>query len=391
MSGRISDVLIIGGGPAGCSAAITLAGANVQALVCEAGTYPHSKVCGEFLSPECTELLAALGLESLLASRGGHPIESVQLTGANGASWKTKLPGSAWGLSRSALDAGLAQHASQQGAGLRPAAAVVGIRGGLEQGFEVDVRTSRGRTEVVRARAVIAAYGKRSALDRAWGREFFHHDPSFVALKSHFYGPPLDNCVALHAFPGGYCGLSEIERGLSNVSLLVHERTFRAALGRRTAGLKDFVSWMRRQNAYLDDWLSRAAQAEEGWLSIGRVSFGARQVVVGDVLMAGDSAGLMAPLAGDGIAMALQSGMMAANRCLEFLDGKLSAQQMRQRYQAAWRREFGGRLKLARVLQAFMLRPALFAGALGLLTAVPQFGQQLILNTRSARRPEAAL
>jgi flavin-dependent dehydrogenase len=390
-SGVVWDVLIIGGGPAGCSAAVTLAGAGVKTLVCEAGTFPRSKVCGEFLSPECTQLLTRLGLGTLLRDSGAHPIEAVQLTAPGGAAWTAALPGAAWGLSRRALDDGLAQRALQQGAALRQATTAVGLSGGLARGFEVDLRTTRGKTERVRARAVVAAYGKRSALDRIWARDFFHRPHAFVGLKAHFRGPSLSNRVVLHSFAGGYCGLAEVEAGRANVSLLVDERTFRGRCSGQPAGPAAFVDWMRRQNSHLDDWLARAEPVEEKWLSIGQVSFGAKHAVLGDVLMAGDAAGLMAPLAGDGIAMALQSGLMAGGQCLDFLAGRMAPARLRGRYAAAWRGEFSGRLILARMLQAFMLRPRLFAGALGLLTAFPQLGRHLILSTRSASHTEVAL
>jgi flavin-dependent dehydrogenase len=107
--------------------------------------------------------------------------------------------------------------------------------------------------------------------------------------------------------------------------------------------------------------------------------------------MAGDAAGLMAPLAGDGIAMALQSGLMAAGRCLEFLEGEITPAGLRGRYAADWRDEFAGRLTLARMIQAFMLRPRLFAAALGVIAAFPQLGRQLILKTRAASHTEVAL
>ena len=66
MTERLFDVAVIGGGVAGCAAAIQLAQKNLRVVLCEAKSYPHHKVCGEFLSPECTRLLDSLGLTTAM-------------------------------------------------------------------------------------------------------------------------------------------------------------------------------------------------------------------------------------------------------------------------------------------------------------------------------------
>jgi menaquinone-9 beta-reductase len=379
-----TDVLVIGGGPAGSSAALTLARAQIPTLICEAGTYPRAKVCGEFYSPECLQLLTQLGLKNLLADCHARRIEAVHLTAANGTEWKTNLPGNAWGLSRNVFDNAMAQQAIQHGVELWQGTTVSEVTGNLKQGFEVEVRTAQGKTDVVHTRAVIAAHGKRSMLDRKWNREFLNHGQTYLGFKSHFVGPPVPGTVTLHAFNGGYCGLAEIETGLVNVSLLVNEDVFRAVLKQSTLPpLQTFVYWMRSQNAHLDNWFAKAKQAESGWHGIGQVSFEAKQPVVDDVLMAGDAAGLVAPLAGDGIAMALQSGMMAGHACVEYLTSHRSPEHIKEHYAQAWQREFGKRLKLAQVLQKCMLHPRLFALALTLFKVAPVMGQQVIQHTRA--------
>jgi flavin-dependent dehydrogenase len=385
-----TDVLVIGGGPAGSSAALTLAEADISTLICEAGTYPRAKVCGEFYSPECTQLLGQLGLNNLLAECHARRIDSVHLTASNGMKWNTTLPGTAWGLSRNAFDNALAQRAMQRSVELWQGTTVCEVTGNLEQGFDIEVRNAQGKTDVVHTRAVIAAHGKRSVLDRKWNREFLNHGQTFIGLKSHFVGPSVSGRVTLHAFNGGYCGLAEIETGLVNVSLLVNEYLFRAVLKQSTLPpLQTFVYWMRGQNAHLDDWFARAKQAESGWHGIGQVSFESKHPVVDDVLMAGDAAGLIAPLAGDGIAMALQSGMMAGRACADYLNNHRSPEQLKEHYGSAWQREFSKRLKLAQVLQKCMLHPRLFALALTLFKVAPVIGQQVIQHTRAVQSQEA--
>jgi flavin-dependent dehydrogenase len=386
VSGGAFEAAVVGGGPAGCGAAITLATLGARVVLLEARKYPHDKLCGEFLSPECAGLLEGLGLTAPLHALDPAPIEVACLSAPDGTAWETRLPGVAWGLSRRALDAALAERAAALGVDVRPASTVTSIEGDLRQGFRLEIRSAASGPRRVGARTVIAAHGKRAALDRALGRRFLRRPQPFVALKAHFRGPPLPNRIELHAFAGGYCGLSEFEGGAANVCLLAREDVFqRRAAGSGPARLEAFVQWMQSQNPRLRDWLARAERIDDEWLSIAQVPFVGKRPVVGDVLMAGDAAGLIAPLAGDGIAMALQSGGHAARHTAAFLAGQVSPRELRRRYAADWRREFGARLRLGRFLQAVMLRPRLLAHALRLVQAVPPLGRYLVIHTRDMR------
>lgn len=379
MSAPLYDAAVIGGGPAGCSAAITLAGQGARVVMFEAKTYPHDKLCGEFLSPECGLLLANLGLVAELLALEPVSIRTSRLT-AGGVSWEAPLPGTALGLTRAALDAALADRARQVGVEVREGTTVTGIGGGLAEGFTLAARAD-GRRDSVRACTVIAAHGKRSRLDHALGRPFAAERHPFVGLKAHHRGPALPNRIELHAFPGGYCGFSEIEGGLANVCLLVREEVLRAHAG-GAGHLEGFVEWMAGQNPHLGAWLGAAERVDERWLSIGQVAFTAKAPAVSDVLMAGDAAGLIAPLAGDGIAMALRGGQLAAQYVTGYLAGQVSAAALPRRYAAAWSREFRPRLHLARALQTLMLRPGAASAALRVISAAPVLGDWLIRRTR---------
>lgn len=387
MNEQTVDALVIGGGPAGTSAAIHLATAGVSTMLCESNHYPRPKVCGEFLSPECADFLARLGLSSLLAESQAVPISTVRLSAPDGMLWESTLPGQAWGLSRQTLDAALARQAAACGVERRDGVTVTRVDGNLATGFEVETRTLSHGPGRLRARLVIAAQGKRGRLDRLLDRSASKACQSFVAFKAHVSGPPLADRIELHTFPGGFCSLSQTETGLVNMGALVTERDFREKVQCSQSGIQIFVNWMRLQNPYLRWWLSRARPITTGWLSVGHVGFAVKGPVTNDLLRAGEAAGLITPLAGHGIGMALQSGLLVAQHAEDYLRGGCSARALKRRYTAAWQREFADRLRLGRALQALMLHPHLFSFVLRLVTKMPNLGRRMIRQTRAGPLP----
>src|SRR5438552_17815098 len=125
------DVVIIGGGPAGCSAAIHLAGQGWRIALIEAKRYPHHKVCGEFLCPECGILLERLGLTAAIQAHHPICIDTVCISAPDGTCWEARLPAPALGLSRYVLDAAMVERARTVGAEVYEGTTVTGISGNL--------------------------------------------------------------------------------------------------------------------------------------------------------------------------------------------------------------------------------------------------------------------
>jgi menaquinone-9 beta-reductase len=368
------DVAVIGGGLAGCCAAIHLARHGWKVVLLEARTYPHHKVCGEFLSPECAILLDDLDVMPALNACQPVAINIAEITAPSGASWTSRFPAPAIGISRAALDAILADQCRACGITVIEGAAVRGVQGNLESGFSLSFNN-----QTLTARAVIGAHGKRAGLDRALGRSFLQKPQPFVGLKNHFHGAPLPDRVELHAFSGGYCGMSEVEGGLTNVCLLVRQDVFQKAAN---GDVPAFITWMQGQNPRLKRWLSDCEPVHSEWLSIAQVPFVDKHPVEADILMAGDSAGLIAPVAGSGMGMALQGGKLAAEHLNRFLGEQQNAAALRSSYAMAWRRQFDSRLRLGRFLQTFMLKPSLLSTGLRLMNTIPPLGTYFLNHTR---------
>lgn len=378
------DAAVIGGGLAGCMAAITLARQNRRVLLLEAGTYPRAKVCGEFLSPECMALFDNCGFTPELKKLNPTTIQTVRVTAADGSEWRSRFPQPGVGVSRYALDEALANYAEQSGADIRDGMRVTDIEGTLRNGFTLTAQTATGST-TFRAKTVIAAHGKRSNLDRALNRAFLNRSQPYVGLKRHFTGAALPGHIDLHVFGGGYCGMSQVEGGATNVCLLVRQDVFQRAFAGARGDVEPFIAWMREQNRHLDQWLERATPVYDEWLSIAQVPFMTKTPVEGDILLAGDAAGMVAPLAGDGMAMAMHSGVMAAEHVKKALETFTASSTMARDYAKAWNKAFSGRLRLGRVLQSIMLRPALISPGLRLMNLLPAIGDVLVAQTRDLK------
>jgi len=381
MSDQRFDVAIIGGGLAGCSAAIRLAQRGHSVALLEAQNYPHHKVCGEFLSPECSVLLADLGLSPALQATKPSLIHTVSITAPNGSTWTSALPGAGIGISRYSLDNLMAEQARACGVELHTGTTVSEVEGSLDSGFGLSTRNSLGQQNIS-AKTVIGAQGKRSGIDRKLERSFFKNPQPFMGLKAHFRGSLPMGHIHLYTFPGGYCGMSEIENGLVNVCLLVRQDIFQSASQPSPASVDQFMLWMQQQNPALGRWFSSAERVYNSWLSISQIPFVRKQVVVNDILMAGDSAGLIAPVAGDGMGMALQAGQLVSKLLDLYLTDQISAVDLCERYTTLWWQTFGLRLRLSRVLQAFMLRPNWLTPGLRFMNAVPALGHLLMTQTR---------
>ncbi|MBC8099295.1 MAG: NAD(P)/FAD-dependent oxidoreductase [Armatimonadetes bacterium] len=375
------DAVVIGGGLAGCTAAITLAQRQHRVLLLEAGSYPRPKVCGEFLSPESVALFTESHFMERLQKLNPVTIDTLRITAPDGRAWCSRFPSPALGISRFALDQALAAYAGELGADVHEGTRVTQIDGDLRDGFTITAQTSQG-IQTFQAATVIAAHGRRSNLDRVLKRAFLKHPQPYIGLKQHFIGPPLPHHIDLHVFKGGYCGISEVEDGTTNVCLLVRQDVFQAASSRQGDSIAQFIAWMGGQNRHLQQWLAQATPVYPDWLSIAQVSLMTKTSLEGDILLAGDSAGMIAPLAGDGMAMAMHTGKLAALSLDRFLTHQQDAHHMKQAYARLWQHTFGERLRLGRMLQSVMLRPKLLSPGLRVLTRFPTVGNWLIQHTR---------
>ena len=369
------DVIIVGAGLAGCSAAIQLADRGWNVLLLEQQKYPVHKLCGEFLSVEVIENFASLGILDTVRKVGAHPIRSALLTTTTGETFEHQLPGVALGLSRYQLDLMLFERAESVGAICRDGTVVRDISGDFKTGFKVSTNSGE-----FTSRMVLAAHGKRSPLDTQLDRPFTRRKSPWVAFKAHCDGLRLPGMIELHAFPGGYCGLSMIETGQVNLCWIGHEKILNGSDDRNLPNaLYD--------NPVLRDRLAHMTINPAVKHRLSQISFELKGNFDGDICMIGDTAGMITPLCGDGMAMALRTAEIAVPMVSDYLQGTLSAPRFKANYRDTWQREFKLRLQLGRLMHSAFIQPQVAQVSVSICRSFPAIGNWLIQNTRGSASP----
>ena len=380
-----AEVLVVGGGLAGSALAASLARRGRDVLLVEKGRFPRDKLCGEFLSPEARGSLVDLGVWNHLAALRPPTIRRARFSTAGGQRIPLALPGPGYGVSRRALDHVLFDAAGRAGARTRTGVEIEDLQR-LPRGFVCHGRGPDGGSFSVEAGWVVAAHGRRARLDRALERPFLLRDHRFVGFKRHHRATPgvtadLEDHVEIHTFEGGYCGMSHVESGAVNVCCLLETRVLKEAGG----DWEGVVKVMSDRNPVLRARMAGLTPHEETkTLATAQVPFRDKKPVRGGVLFVGDAAAVIAPLAGDGQAMALTSAAWAADvlRAASSRPSPGERDRVLGRYRRGFVRRFGIRLALSWELQRRLLSARSAERLAWVVRSVPGLADQLAVWTR---------
>tara|TARA_B100000787_G_scaffold161780_1_gene141923 strand:+ start:783 stop:1907 length:1125 start_codon:yes stop_codon:yes gene_type:complete len=341
------DIIVIGGGLGGLCSTLHLSKKGLKVLLIEKHEYPKHKVCGEYISNEVLPYLNALGFDPF--DFGAKAISDFTLSTPGSRSVKTKLPLGGFSISRYCLDWELAKKAQAAGAEIVHAS-VTDIQ------FENDRFRVLTKDEEFTAPLAIGSFGKRSNLDVKLDRDFIKKPSPFLGVKAHYKGNFPENAVGLHNFEGGYCGISKVENDNINICYLADFKSFK-----QYKNIDDFQEQVLSKNTFLKEILDNAELAFEKPLTISQVSFERKHPVENHMIMCGDSAGMIHPLAGNGMSMAIKAAQVASLLILKFKSGKINSRlELEKDYLKAWNSEFSGRLRSSHVISR-LFRLGLFS------------------------------
>jgi flavin-dependent dehydrogenase len=343
-TGEKYDVLIIGGGIAGLTCALHLSKNNCKVLLIEKQNYPHHKVCGEYVSKEVIPYLNSLEIDPF--SIGAKHITNFEISNKEGQLLKTELPLGGFGLSRYAFDAMLYNAIKDKVTLHFNTVEAVNYS---DNQFEVITQNK----ETFIADYVVGAFGKRSNIDIHQNRTFIKKKTPWLAVKAHYEFEFKDDTVALHNFEGGYCGLSKTEMDTVNACYLTTYKSFG-----KFGNIEEFQKHVLSKNPYLKEFFTNAKPLFKKPLTIGQISFDKKLPVENHVFMIGDSAGLIHPLCGNGMAMAVHSAKIFSECFLKaFTKGTITRSDLETQYTQLWNETFSKRLKVGRRIQGMLLHP----------------------------------
>lgn len=343
------DFVIIGGGVAGLSAAMRLTELGANPLIVEAGNYPAHKVCGEFFSSQSIPVLEKWKIKPV-------PISAINIH-SDLMTVEYRFPSPAGSLSHFKFDTQLAEKAVQQGAKLLTQTKVTHLH--FENNLHL-IELSSGQK--ISASNLILATGRLPN---------FKQNPTakFVGIKAHLNGTSFENNLEMFLFKEAYVGISPIEDGKCNFACLVKKDLFDQC---KTS--LSVIEHLKSQNSLFNQLLSKTRYKDADWLQAFIPHFGIKKPPrLPHAYFIGDARATIPPITGNGLSMAIQSGMMAAEYALE---------QDFSGFEKAWNTRFKRSIFFGKLFHTCAIDPRLRKSFIHLAALFPGLKDMIFRYTR---------
>lgn len=334
----MKNVVVIGGGISGLLTAIQIVNAGIPCSVIEKKRFPFHRVCGEYISNEAVPFLKTLGL--FPSEYAPADIKRFQLSSISGKNEILNLDLGGFGISRYLFDKFLYEKAQSAGVEFFLDTEAHEIQ------FADDaflVRTSRQSLE---AHLVVGSFGKRSKIDVYLKRKFIQKRSPYVGVKYHIRADHPHDLIALHNFDGGYCGISNVEDGRTNLCYLTHRDNIK-----KFKSIREMEMAVLHQNPFLKKIFLNSEFLFDKPETINEISFETKSPVEDHVLMTGDAAGMITPLCGNGMAMAIRSSKLLSDLLIKNIRQNETRDVLERNYTHAWNAQFRNRLWYGRQVQ----------------------------------------
>ena len=363
------EVVIIGGGIAGLTAGIQLSQNGISVMIIEKNDYPKHKVCGEYVSNEVASYLKSLAIP--IQDAKPSTIDSFEFSNLFGKSVVQKLPLGGFGISRYTLDLILYNKAIANGCEIIKDQVV-----NCEYTDDLFTITTSQNNSVT-AKVVLGAFGKNANFEHPSKEKKTQTKAPWLAVKNHHVGFFPDNLVGLYHFKGGYCGISKIEHERINICYITKYKSFQ-----RFKNIQKFQEEVLFKNKKLKAVFENTTPIFDKPLTISQFSFNHQKSVSNHILMIGDAAGLIHPLCGNGMAMAIHSAKMASDLSTDFLNKKHNTRaDFEKQYANQWQLNFKKRLQFGKGLSTVLEKPILTLLIFQLLQLFPFLLQKIIKQT----------
>ena len=374
---RDAQVVIVGGGPAGSSAAYFMARAGIDVLILDRARFPRDKPCSEYLSPQASRILEAMGALSSVENSGAAQLTGMRVHAPNGAMIHGEFASDhgyrgfrdrGLAVRRTILDSILLDRARDAGARIEEGVRVTDVTRN-ERGRVTGVlaASSDGASRVISAELVIGADGLRSVVGRRLGLVRASRWPRRIALVTHYRKVPGQREYGeMHVDRGGYFGLADVGNGLTNVAVVVPVSRAAEVAADRTEFLE---SWIAERPEIAERF--RGSERVDPVRATGPFASAARRAWTPGAALVGDAADFFDPFTGEGIYTALRGGELLADHVVQFFaDERDEARRddAIKEYDRARRAEFSGKWKVERLVGAAVAFPALINRAATVLS-----------------------
>ncbi len=359
------DIIIIGGGLAGLVSSIQLSKAGKKVIVIEKKKYPFHRVCGEYISNETRPFLESIGLN--FDKLGVKEISKFQFTSPSGRVLETDLDLGGFGISRYNIDEELYHLAKSKGVEFLLESTVESVD------FKDDKFTIKTSFDTFQSKYVIGTYGKRTKLDATLQRDFFNKRSPYIGVKYHIKTNFPKDLIALHNFKDGYCGISAIEDDKYCLCYLTTRKNLK-----KHGNIVEMERNILWKNPHLQKIFVESEFLYDKPEVINEISFSPKTTIENHVLMAGDSAGLITPLCGNGMAMAIHGAKLLSDNILRNFDDRNLVEGS---YQKDWKKHFEKRLWIGRNVQKLFGNEVISEIALSTMKTIKPLFRKIIKMT----------
>lgn len=369
---QIFDVVIIGGGLAGLTSAFQLARLGKKVVLLEKEKYPFHKVCGEYIAMESWAFLESCGVP--LRTLDLPKINKLKISAPNGRYIEHTLNPGGFGISRYTLDQILFEIVKKEG--------VLVLDNTKANNIEFDNNqftiTTDNRTFF--SKLVIGSYGKRSNIDVKLSRKFIAKPQppqrNYLGVKYHINIKLPSDVIEMHNFDDGYCGISKVDGNKYCLCYLTTAKNLQ-----KYGTIKEMEQRVLMTNPFLKKYLTEAEFLYDTPLSISQINFADKSTVEQHILMCGDSAGMITPLCGNGMSMALHGSKILAQIANRFLEEEITRDELEMQYSNVWKNNFEARIIVGRLIQYSFGKEVLTNMAIGALKPFPKVVDKLISLT----------